>query len=146
MYSRRLYSAALMENQATSTMILYPTQSYYPSIELCPILLMPITRRGKEKYQFINFISHWLDSTGNWTPALLQAYSTVQTSLLTYYENCVYFSNKVISIWKQFEMCLPFDEYNTPIPVHWSGCKIVLPLRQFDQLGLFFLDLRPSNI
>ena len=34
LYSWILYSAAPLGNQAASTMILYPTQSHYPEIEL----------------------------------------------------------------------------------------------------------------
>ena len=40
----RLYSAVPLGNQATGTMIRYPTQSPYPDTELtssCPILIMP---------------------------------------------------------------------------------------------------------
>ena len=57
-YSWCRYSAAQLENQATSTLTLYSTQSHYPDtddIELtspCPILYMPSTKPGSHKYQF----------------------------------------------------------------------------------------------
>ena len=52
----RLYSAALLEHQATSTMTCYLTQSHYPDTELtspCPILIIQSIRLGSDKYQFL---------------------------------------------------------------------------------------------
>ena len=62
-HSWQLYSAASLEQQATSSMSCYLTQSQYPDSELtspCPILIMPSIRLGSDKYQFK---SHWFDST-----------------------------------------------------------------------------------
>ena len=54
-HSRRLYSATQLGNQAVSTMTWYPTQSHYHNTDLtspCPILIMPSTWLGSDKYQF----------------------------------------------------------------------------------------------
>ena len=54
-HSWRLYSAAPLVNQAVSTMTCYPTQSHYPVTEPtnpCPILIMPSTWLGRDKYKF----------------------------------------------------------------------------------------------
>ena len=62
-HSRWLYSAASLEHQAVSSMVCYPTQSHYPDTEPtspCPILIMPSTRLGSDKYQLY---SHCFDST-----------------------------------------------------------------------------------
>ena len=51
----RLYSATLLEDQAVSTMLWYPTQSYFTDTEPaspCPILIMPSSWLGSDKYQF----------------------------------------------------------------------------------------------
>ena len=66
-HSWQLFSAALLGEWATSTMTLYHTKSYYLDTEPtspCPILIMPSTWLGSDKYQFL---SHWLDSTRVWT-------------------------------------------------------------------------------
>ena len=45
-----LYSAVLLQNQASSNMTQYHNQSYYPETELtspCPILFIPSTRLGR---------------------------------------------------------------------------------------------------
>ena len=50
-----LNSASHLGNHATSTMTRYPTQSHFPDTEEtspCPILIMPRTRLGSDKYQF----------------------------------------------------------------------------------------------
>ena len=63
-------SAALLADQATSTMTEYPTQLHYPDSEPtspCPVLVMSSARLGSNKYQFL---SHWVDSTRNQTPDL----------------------------------------------------------------------------
>ena len=63
MHSWWLYSAAPLGDEIASTMIWYPTQSHYPDTErssTCPTLLMPSTRLGSSKYQFL---SHCFDST-----------------------------------------------------------------------------------
>ena len=52
--SWRLYSAARLEDQATSTMIKYPILLYYPDTEPtspCPILKMLSTWLENDKYQ-----------------------------------------------------------------------------------------------
>ena len=62
-HSWQLYSAASLEHQATSTMTCYANQLHYPDVEPsshCPILIMPSTRLGSDKYQFE---SHWFDLT-----------------------------------------------------------------------------------
>ena len=51
----QLYSVAAMEDQVTSIVTRYPTQSHYPGTEptsLCRILIMPSARQGSDKYQF----------------------------------------------------------------------------------------------
>ena len=48
-------STASLEYQATGTITCYPTQLHYPNTEWtspCPILIMPSTRVGSDKYQF----------------------------------------------------------------------------------------------
>ena len=47
--------AAPLRDQTTTTMIWYPTQSHYPDTELTsprPVLLMPNTKPGSDKYKF----------------------------------------------------------------------------------------------
>ena len=63
----QLHCAAPLENQATSTMIKYPTQLHYPATEPtspCPILIMPSAWLGSDKYTFIyvtlSHIVSWL--------------------------------------------------------------------------------------
>ena len=49
--------------QLRNQMKRYPTQSHYPDTELtspCPILLMPTTKLGSDKYQFYKSLV-WLD-------------------------------------------------------------------------------------
>ena len=61
-----LYSAALLGNQATSTMTKYPTQSHYPDTVLtspCPVLIMPKARLESDEFQFYKSLV-WLD----WKP------------------------------------------------------------------------------
>ena len=53
--------------QAASTMIQYPTQSHYPDTEPaipCPILLMPSTWLGSDKFQFYK-LPVWLSWDSN---------------------------------------------------------------------------------
>ena len=65
-------SAASLGCQAASTMTCYLMQSHYPDTEPtspCPILIMPSTWLGSDKYQFV---SHWFDLTmgsNPWSPA-----------------------------------------------------------------------------
>ena len=62
-HSRGLYSAAPLGNQAASTMVQYPTQLHYPDTELTsprPILLLPGTRLGSDKYQWCSKSLAWL--------------------------------------------------------------------------------------
>ena len=47
-----LYSAATLANQAVSTMIWYPTQSYYQPVLPFLILIMPSAWLGSDKYKF----------------------------------------------------------------------------------------------
>ena len=57
------YSAAPLGHQATSTMIWYPTQSHYRDTEPIspfPILVMPSTCLGSDKYQFYKSLV-WFD-------------------------------------------------------------------------------------
>ena len=63
------YSAAALENQAANTWL--RTESHYPDLTSpCPILVMPsISRLGSNHYQCVIPST---DSTGNWTPYLLQ--------------------------------------------------------------------------
>ena len=59
-HSLWLYSAASMGIQVASTMIRKPTQSHCPDTEPtnpCPILLMPSTRLGSNKYKFYKSFS-----------------------------------------------------------------------------------------
>ena len=62
-----LYNAAPLEDQSTSTMVWYPTQSHYPDTEPtspCPILIMWGTRLGNDKYHFcISLV--WVDKQLN---------------------------------------------------------------------------------
>ena len=58
------YSAAPLGDQAPITMICYPTQSHYSDTEPtspCPIIIMPSTWLGSDKFQFYKF-----DSTRFW--------------------------------------------------------------------------------
>ena len=60
--------AALLGDQATSTMTWYPTHPHYPNTEPtspCPILIMPSVQLGSDKYQLW---SHWFDSTRQLEP------------------------------------------------------------------------------
>ena len=66
-HSWRLYSAPPFGNQAASTMTWYPTQSHYPVTEPtspCPILLMPSTKLGSNKYHFCKSLV-WHDWESN---------------------------------------------------------------------------------
>ena len=57
-HSWELYSDISLEHQAASTMTCYPTQSHYNDTEPtspCPILIMPSTRLGSNKYQFQSY-------------------------------------------------------------------------------------------
>ena len=59
----RVCSTATLGNLASSTMILYPTQSHYPETELtssCPITIILSTWLESDKY---HLLSHCLDST-----------------------------------------------------------------------------------
>ena len=61
-HSRLLYSAVPLGDQATSTMISYPTQSQYPGTEPTspfPILIMLSAWLESDKDKFSN---HWFDS------------------------------------------------------------------------------------
>ena len=54
-HSKRLYSPASLEHQATGTMTCYPTQSHYPNTEPTsplPFLIMPNVSLGSDKYQW----------------------------------------------------------------------------------------------
>ena len=57
------------ENQAISTITWYPTQPHYPDTELtspCPILIIPGTWLGSNKYQFYKslvWLDHWFKRT-----------------------------------------------------------------------------------
>ena len=65
LWQGQLYSAASLENQATSTMTWYPTQSHYSDTERtspCPLLIMLSVWLGSDKYQYL---SHWLDQDLN---------------------------------------------------------------------------------
>ena len=58
-----LYSAAPLRNQAAITMAQFPTESHYPVTEPtspCPILIMPSTKLGSNKYQLYKSLV-WLD-------------------------------------------------------------------------------------
>ena len=62
-----LYSAAPLGNQATGTIIQYPTQSHYPdNAQSSPytIPLMPSASLGSDKYKFYKSLL-WRDSTQN---------------------------------------------------------------------------------
>ena len=66
-HSRRVYSAALLGDQAASTRTWYPTQPHYPDTEPTNpflILIMPSVRLGSNEYQFL---SHSFDLTRVWT-------------------------------------------------------------------------------
>ena len=69
-HSRRLYSAAALGVQATSTMTQNPNQLPYPGTGLtwpCPILVMLSAGLGSNEY-----LNNWVDSTGfrTFEPAL----------------------------------------------------------------------------
>ena len=62
-HSWSLYSVVSLGHQAGSTMTCYPMQFQYPDTEPtspCPILIIPSTRLGFDKYQFY---SHGFDLT-----------------------------------------------------------------------------------
>ena len=62
-HSWRFYSAAPLGNQTASTMTRFPTHSHYPDTDPtspCPILIMPSTLLGSDKYPFDKSLL-WLD-------------------------------------------------------------------------------------
>ena len=74
-----LYSAGPLGDQATSTMIWYPTQSHYPDTEPtspCFILIMPSTRLGSDKY---TFLSHWFWVAWVWTQEIQNGRKTLNS-------------------------------------------------------------------
>ena len=62
-----LYNAALLGDQATSTLTGSPTQSHYPDTEStssCSILIIQSIWLGRDKYQFVKSLV-WLDPGSN---------------------------------------------------------------------------------
>ena len=62
-YSWWLCSAISLGNQTINTMTWYPTQSQYPDTDptsSCPILIMPSSWLGSDKYQFYKLLI-WCD-------------------------------------------------------------------------------------
>ena len=83
-HSLELYTAAWLEDQASSTMTWSPTQSYYPDILLtssCPILLMPRTKLRSHMYQFSKSLVWFGAVSISWRPAWEATQASAFTNL-----------------------------------------------------------------
>ena len=75
--SWRLYIAAPLEDQVTSTMTQYPMQSHYPDTELtslCTTLVMPSSVLGSDRHKLYKSLV-WLDWNSNSRPSAPKSFA-----------------------------------------------------------------------
>ena len=106
--SWRLYIAAQLEDQATSIMCRYPSQSHYPDNELtshCPTLYVPSARLVSARLGSDSFITRWFDLARIRTPDL----SNRNPALFTFIR-CVRYTRVIWVLFICFEI--------------WGGCVV----------------------